>query len=46
MSTFSGSISAALSFAISGAPAIGTETKSVSLLASRTVADGTTAGAG
>jgi hypothetical protein len=46
MSTFSGSISAALSFAISGAPAIGTETKSVSLSASRTVANGTAAGAG
>jgi hypothetical protein len=46
MSTFSGSISAALSFAISGSPTIGTETKSVSLSSSRTVANGTTAGAG
>ena len=46
MSTFSGSISAALNFAISGAPAIGTETRSVSLSASATIGNGTLPGAG
>jgi hypothetical protein len=46
MSTFSGSISAALSFAISGAPVIGTETKSVALAASVSIGNGTTSGNG
>lgn len=46
MSTFSGSISAALSFALSGSPVIGTETKSVALAASISMGNGTTAGNG
>jgi len=46
MSTFSGSISAALSFSISGSPVIGSESKAVSLAASQAIANGTAAGQG
>jgi hypothetical protein len=46
MSTFSGSFSAALNFAIAGAPVIGSESKAVSLSSSQSVADGTAANQG
>lgn len=44
MSTFSGSMSAALAFAIAGSPVIGTETKAVPLSSSISMGNGTTAG--
>jgi len=46
MSTFSGSISAGLAFQIAGAPALGTETKSVALAAGLSIGNGTAAGQG
>lgn len=46
MSTFSGSFAASLLFSFAGAPVIGSESKSVSLAASRSIANGTAAGQG
>lgn len=44
--TFSGSFSAALSFALTGSPALGTESKALALAASQTIANGTASGQG